>query len=649
MPSRCKPALRYAEYYLAALRHSNELYMNGHEDLLNGLRQFDEEWINIQKAQTWAVAVSEKDSEAAKICVEFSYAGPNCIELRQPLDKRIEWHETAWNALQHLKKYQAAKQQGAPIVLQEGAHSGEGYVFTNLGSAYLDQGETHKAIEFFEKALEINRKFGDRDGEGDVLGRLGNACHLLGQSHRAIDLLEKELDIKREVGNRRSEGNTLIILATVYIELGQHNIETEQRAGTIGFFESNQPYYSDPYHRAIELLELALDATREVGNRRSEGSALGELGNAYFLLGQYDLAIKNHEESLAIKTEIKDERSVGNTLGNLGVAYSALGKTNKAIEFYEKHLKIARKVGDRRGEVNALFNISQAQDKLGNHIQAITCAKTIFNIIEQAKSPLITEIRVTKLRDQLAWWQLRVKNEVPKHGEATRLVKMGTSYNQQGECEQAINYFEQALTISREIGDRILEGDILNEMGIAHKNLGEPNRAIEFYQQQLVITREIYDRIGESNALGNLGIAYKNMRRFHRAIEFYRQQLDIAHEIAYLEGEGNAMGNLGAAYAGLGDLHRAIEFYQQQLVIARKTHNHIGEGNSLFNTSLALKELGENIQAISHAQDALKVYERIKSPNVTIVQRHLATWRLLVDINPEPGKITKKWWQSWKR
>ena len=64
---------------------------------------------------------------------------------------------------------------------------------------------------------------------------------------------------------------------------------------------------------------------------------------------------------------------------------------------------------------------------------------------------------------------------------------------------RAIEYYEQALVISREIGDRRGEGTASGQPGHAYAALGEVRRAIEYYEQALVISREIGDRRGEGD------------------------------------------------------------------------------------------------------------------------------------------------------
>jgi tetratricopeptide (TPR) repeat protein len=63
-------------------------------------------------------------------------------------------------------------------------------------------------------------------------------------------------------------------------------------------------------------------------------------------------------------------------------------------------------------------------------------------------------------------------------------------------------------------GDEILlenKGEhsiILGNLGNAYSNLGDPRKAIEYYEQALKIDKEMEDRQGEGVWLGNLGLAY---------------------------------------------------------------------------------------------------------------------------------------------
>ncbi len=112
------------------------------------------------------------------------------------------------------------------------------------------------------------------------------------------------------------------------------------------------------------------------------------------------------------------------------------------------------------------------------------------------------------------------------------------------EVEKATGYYEQALVISREIGDRRGEGNRLGNLGLAYADLGEVGKAIDYYEQALVISREIGDRRGESNHLGNLGLAYANLGEVEKAIGYHEQALDIERDTGEQRGEVTVRGEL---------------------------------------------------------------------------------------------------------
>jgi predicted ATPase len=106
------------------------------------------------------------------------------------------------------------------------------------------------------------------------------------------------------------------------------------------------------------------------------------------------------ENALTSAREIGDRRGEGNALGNLGNAYHDLGETRKAIEFYEQHLAIAREIGDRRGENTALWNKALALNELGDREQAIICAEESLRIHKEIEDPFASKVRTT-----LAKWR----------------------------------------------------------------------------------------------------------------------------------------------------------------------------------------------------------------------------------------------------
>ena len=166
---------------------------------------------------------------------------------------------------------------------------------------------------------------------------------------------------------------------------------------------------------------------------------------------------------------------------------------------------------------------------------------------------------------------------------------LGLGYFRLAQVEKAIGYYEQALVIAREIGDRRIEGSALSNLGNVYKNLGQLEKAIKYHEQALKIMQYVRDRRGEGSVLGNLGIAYKYLGQIEKAIKYHEQALVIAREIGDRKGEGDTLGNLGVSYIAFGMIDKAKEFFNQSLSIAREIKDPRMEKITLKN----LKKLEE--------------------------------------------------------
>lgn len=70
--------------------------------------------------------------------------------------------------------------------------------------------------------------------------------------------------------------------------------------------------------------------------------------------------------------------------------------------------------------------------------------------------------------------------------------------------ETAIDYFNQALAISQEVGNRQDVGIELGNLGNAYYSLSQLEKAIDYHEMALAISQEIGDRHSEGNELGYL-------------------------------------------------------------------------------------------------------------------------------------------------
>ncbi len=332
---------RHARYYVQILWSANDLYKQGGDGVINGLRLYDMEVENILAGQAWVAGMVTDDEWATRLCDAYPIAGAYVLDLRLHPREQVAWSQAG---------VKAAHWSGERM--HEGTHQG------HLGNAYLNLGEVWRAVESYQQLLDMAREIGDRQGEGNALGNLGRACLNLGEAHQAILYFEQALAISQEIGDRRGEAADLGNLGAAYGILGD-------------------------MQRAIGCCQQQLEIAHEIGDRQREATALGNLGLAYAELGEILRAIEYYQQALLIDREIGDRRGEANALGNLGIAYANLGQTQRAIEHYQQAVNIRREIGDRRGEGVDLDNLGMTYKDLGDIQQAIACYQQALMIDRQ--------------------------------------------------------------------------------------------------------------------------------------------------------------------------------------------------------------------------------------------------------------------------
>ena len=132
-------------------------------------------------------------------------------------------------------------------------------------------------------------------------------------------------------------------------------------------------------------------------------------------------------------------------------------------------------------------------------------AATVFLVSSPVEAVVTNNSSVAKsvVNEEVKIAQVQGKKQ--RKDEALRLNKLGLQQLRRGEYREALNNFEQALVIFREIGERKSEGAVLNNIGGVYRNLGEYPKALDYYQKSLAIDKEVADKAGEGISLSNIG------------------------------------------------------------------------------------------------------------------------------------------------
>ncbi len=195
--------------------------------------------------------------------------------------------------------------------------------------------------------------------------------------------------------------------------------------------------------------------------------------------------------------------------------------------------------------------------------------------------------------------------------EVLRLVKQGFEQFHKSQFREALETFQQALVIVRELGDRKGEEGTLYTIGQVYYNLEQYSKALDFYQQALAIAKQIDDKLGEGVALNRIGEAYRNLGNSTRAREFFQQALAIAKQRDDKVQLGTIFNNIGSVDQLQGKYPLALKSYQQALAIAKQFNNKAWLGTILNNIGSVYNNQGKYPLALESYQQALAIAKLI--------------------------------------
>ena len=106
-------------------------------------------------------------------------------------------------------------------------------------------------------------------------------------------------------------------------------------------------------------------------------------------------------------------------------------------------------------------------------------------------------------------------------------------YSALGEKQQALAYYEQALPLRRQVGDKGGEATTLNNLGRRVYRPGRKQQALQYYEQALPLRRQVGDRGGESVTRYNIAMVYAGMGRLAEAEEQLQQVVALDEAIQH--------------------------------------------------------------------------------------------------------------------
>ena len=150
---------------------------------------------------------------------------------------------------------------------------------------------------------------------------------------------------------------------------------------------------------------------------------------------------------------------------------------------------------------------------------------------------------------------------------------------------------------------------------MVYSNLGKQQKALECLNQALPISRAVGDRSGEATILNNIGLVYLKLGDKQKALEYFNPGLAISRVVGNRLLEAGTLDNIGNVYSNLGNNQKALEYLNQALPITRMVRDRSGEARTLNNIALVMNDQKQAEIAIAILKKSVNVYESISKDN----------------------------------
>lgn len=338
---------------------------------------------------------------------------------------------------------------------------------------------------------------------------------------------------------------------------------------------------------AIEYYGAAATIWSEVGDPNEEGYALINIGELYRGLKQFKESESNLDTALLRLRTANDLSGQAYALNSIGATYRDLGPDGrKGLERYQEAIVLRQRMGDRWGEAQSRNNLGLLYSNLGLNAEA-------FNHLNLAYA---------------LWRELRARGQ-----EMNTLNNIGRTNLHTGNLMEAHAQFQEVLNYCAEMGGPCrLEPYARNSLGVIYDTWGQPNEAVNQYNQALTLFRQSRIDIGDQQAttLDNLGLLLVGLEDVPAALEKFNEALALRLQWKNPGMEALTRSNLGLAYVMLGRFPLAFEHLNKALVLSHGTDQRY-EAYSLQRLGYAHFKNNETAKALERYGQALELQTKI--------------------------------------
>jgi signal transduction histidine kinase/Tfp pilus assembly protein PilF len=242
----------------------------------------------------------------------------------------------------------------------------------NLGITYIKVEDYSKALEYLERARNIDLKLGQDSSLVIVYNKLALMHRFKGEYAEAIDDYESGISLAESISDTAAANQTRLYLGIIYKLQGNYDKALEIFLVTLPYYEESDNlsiltpldncigtifYSQKEYDEALKHLNSALDASKKLGLKPDEAINLAYLGLVHRELGNFNEALQFHFKALEVYSECGSNNDIGWICNEIGNTYAISGNPTLSEDYYNRALQSARASGDNEIKSASLLGL----------------------------------------------------------------------------------------------------------------------------------------------------------------------------------------------------------------------------------------------------------------------------------------------------
>jgi predicted ATPase len=175
--------------------------------------------------------------------------------------------------------------------------------------------------------------------------------------------------------------------------------------------------------------------------------------------------------------------------------------------------------------------------------------------------------RRSRLIEGSDWLKAAIAKDPGRYSaeRAKALYMLGVLLDERSQQDRAVELFNEALSLYRELGDSKRIAGTLNSLGVAVSALGDFVRGRTYMEESLAIKERLGDSEGVATTLGNLAVLAMEQGELDSSEELFARSIELSQKIDDRWGVVIGKSNLAVVTLEQGDAGRARELLAEAL------------------------------------------------------------------------------------